>query len=376
MRMGENNFWARYVSLCEKKGGSLTAPVMAVGMHRSAITSWRNGKMPSKTTLDKLAGYFGVTRQYLLDGEDAELGLQGFSNAPLGGDILTSSQGDLVQAGQDVRIKRFFESSNVDASSDPDIKKRLGSRPESRFFIEFALNLLQIYYPDKSPEVLIAELGMPELIIEKLGNPDVNTILVDRDWSDRFYSLFEQHSVLQLEYSLRKMAGILHSGWAKAGEPKINKAIQTHMFQNGVDEIECIEELPMGDLARYFGFYAVPYGMESCGWKFCFRNITRVAEERDTMLFLRESIKWFCKTPDVKHFSFMFVYTPRFGIDGNLADVEQFVTTTFRKELALLPPDSHFWFIQLQGETREIMASKLLELTPTEPGIQNNSDQT
>lgn len=58
------SFFENFQHLCEEKGVKPTTVVVELGLARGAVTKWKNGTMPNKTTLPKLADYFGVTPGY------------------------------------------------------------------------------------------------------------------------------------------------------------------------------------------------------------------------------------------------------------------------------------------------------------------------
>ncbi len=59
-------FFTRFQQLCEKKGISVYRACTDIGLNRSAVAKWKSGGRPNGTTAAKLAGYFGVTTDYLL----------------------------------------------------------------------------------------------------------------------------------------------------------------------------------------------------------------------------------------------------------------------------------------------------------------------
>lgn len=61
-------FFERVTELCQKKGISLSAAAKEIGLSNSAITYWKRGAVPKSSTVQKLADYFGVTVDYLLNG--------------------------------------------------------------------------------------------------------------------------------------------------------------------------------------------------------------------------------------------------------------------------------------------------------------------
>lgn len=58
-------FWENFVELCAEKEKSPTRIIEELGLARSAVTKWRNGAVPSKTSLKKMGDYFGVDPQRL-----------------------------------------------------------------------------------------------------------------------------------------------------------------------------------------------------------------------------------------------------------------------------------------------------------------------
>ena len=62
-------FFDRLRSLCSKKGVSPYKACTDVGLNRAAVAKWKNGSQPNGTTVVKLAEYFNVSVDYLLNGE-------------------------------------------------------------------------------------------------------------------------------------------------------------------------------------------------------------------------------------------------------------------------------------------------------------------
>ncbi len=52
--------------LCMSKGISITKLSEELGLSSSVVTGWKNGAAPRKSTLKKIADYFGVSPDYLL----------------------------------------------------------------------------------------------------------------------------------------------------------------------------------------------------------------------------------------------------------------------------------------------------------------------
>lgn len=60
-------FWENFVRQCEKIAKSPTAVVEELGFKRSAVTSWKNGALPQVKNRKKIADYFGITVDELMD---------------------------------------------------------------------------------------------------------------------------------------------------------------------------------------------------------------------------------------------------------------------------------------------------------------------
>ncbi len=66
-------FFARFKSLCDRKGVSVYKACTDVGLNRSAVAKWKAGSQPNGATAARLAAYFGVTTDHLLGrGESAQ----------------------------------------------------------------------------------------------------------------------------------------------------------------------------------------------------------------------------------------------------------------------------------------------------------------
>ena len=69
-------FWERFYYLCEKAGIKPINAVREIGVATGNITPWKNGRVPSGSTLQKIADYFSVSVDYLLGKEDEPLSRQ------------------------------------------------------------------------------------------------------------------------------------------------------------------------------------------------------------------------------------------------------------------------------------------------------------
>ena len=67
-------FFNRFKLLCDEKGVSVYQACTDIGLNRSAVAKWKAGGTPNGTTAGKLADYFGVTTDYLLEQTDHRQG--------------------------------------------------------------------------------------------------------------------------------------------------------------------------------------------------------------------------------------------------------------------------------------------------------------
>lgn len=63
-------FFERFSELCEERKISRYKAVLEAGLSRSVVDRWRDGRLPTATTLSKLAEYFGVSVDYLIDTQE------------------------------------------------------------------------------------------------------------------------------------------------------------------------------------------------------------------------------------------------------------------------------------------------------------------
>ena len=67
-------FFNRFKALCDERNISVYRACTDIGLNRSAVAKWKAGGRPNGTTAAKLADYFGVTTDYLLEQSDARTG--------------------------------------------------------------------------------------------------------------------------------------------------------------------------------------------------------------------------------------------------------------------------------------------------------------
>lgn len=63
-------FYDRFKQLCDDRGVSCNKAALEIGLSNATPTKWRKtGATPNSETLQKIASYFGVSIQFLLDQE-------------------------------------------------------------------------------------------------------------------------------------------------------------------------------------------------------------------------------------------------------------------------------------------------------------------
>lgn len=131
-------FYDKFEELCKAKGLTPTRAARENGLAQSVISMWKTrGSTPQAATVQKLADYFGVTVDYLLDvkpahavdpnetPEDKEkrLGMREgtLSNAPRAEDVEAQNKADMLEAmdklnipGQQEAVKRVQEMADID----------------------------------------------------------------------------------------------------------------------------------------------------------------------------------------------------------------------------------------------------------------------
>lgn len=55
-------FYDNFIKACNLRDISPSAALIAAGIDKSAGTRWKNGKMPTDATIQKLADYFGISK--------------------------------------------------------------------------------------------------------------------------------------------------------------------------------------------------------------------------------------------------------------------------------------------------------------------------
>ena len=69
-------FWQKYVSICEEKNVKPRAIAKELDVSPATVTKWKNGSIPNRETLEKIAERLDVSAEYLMNDEEYEITLR------------------------------------------------------------------------------------------------------------------------------------------------------------------------------------------------------------------------------------------------------------------------------------------------------------
>ena len=81
-------FYESFLSLCAKEGITPSAAAEAVGLSRSSVNGWKNGKMPRESTLERIAQLFNTSLEVVK-------GLETQENTEMNKSNLTTPESEL-----------------------------------------------------------------------------------------------------------------------------------------------------------------------------------------------------------------------------------------------------------------------------------------
>ena len=333
-------FFETFLELSRQKGLSASIAVEEAGLHRSAVTNWRRGKLPGEKALSKLTAYFGVTRQYLLEGAPTEAG----SN-------------DVDKTAPSVDIE------SEPTTFDLDFQENIKVQPLSakRSFINLAIHFLKYRYPEETTESLVAKLGMVPEAYNVLNNDQVDTIPIAGDWDNKFYSLLDHPDYLSFLSDLNDIHLKLVRERRKANTNQAIKAIGSYLYQQKIPKFEFGSPWINPE---YGVFASTVYLTEKCEqWLFLYFDCSKEYFHRDYMKRMRcfkDSIYFVSHTLSVvTRYYFMFTYTTGNGINGDFSVIEKMVTEEYKNIMARFQ-HVQFWLFQIDGSTGEITKKGLL----------------
>ena len=59
-------FWINYMLLCGQENKTPSGLAKELGISSGTVTGWKNGKIPSESSLNKIADHFGISKWDLL----------------------------------------------------------------------------------------------------------------------------------------------------------------------------------------------------------------------------------------------------------------------------------------------------------------------
>ncbi len=334
-------FFDTFTALARKKGLSPSRAVEELKMNRSVVTSWRKGRIPSTRTLDKLAEYFGVTRQYLLEGAPTE-----------------SGSNNVDKAAPSVDIKS--EPPTLDLELQKDTKVRHLSAKRS--FINLAIHFLKYRYPEETTESLVAKLGMIPKTAELLNDDQVDTIPITDDWADKFYSLMDNPDYPSLLSDLNNIHFKLVRERRKANAIQAVNVISNYLYEQNITKFE-FEKKPW--IIPYRGQFISSVRLtEKCEqWLFLYLDCSKEYYYDEYTSFktnFKDSVRYvFPYLYEVTRYYFMFTYTTNDGRNGDFSVIEEMATEEYKNIMARFQ-HVQFWILQIDGSTREITEERLL----------------
>lgn len=66
-------FYDNLIKICNARGISPSAAIAEAGINKSAGTRWKSGKKPTAANVQKLADYFGISKEELTGTERVEI---------------------------------------------------------------------------------------------------------------------------------------------------------------------------------------------------------------------------------------------------------------------------------------------------------------
>lgn len=69
-------FWQKYVSVCEERNIKPRVLAKELEVSPATVTKWKNGSIPNRDTLERIAEKLGVSAEYLLNDDEFEITLR------------------------------------------------------------------------------------------------------------------------------------------------------------------------------------------------------------------------------------------------------------------------------------------------------------
>ena len=329
-------FFETFVALAVQKGLSPSVAAEEAGLNRSAVTAWKKGRIPGEATLSKLTAYFGVTKQYLLEGPPDEL--------------VTESKVEFYD-------EQGVSSVEGKVSSADALEE--GSRLENRTFLTLAVNLLKIYCPNEDADSLKKKLKMSSAVIQALEDERLDKVLVNTEWNARFYSLLEDKNIAQILDDLKHAQHVLEHQWRMAISNKIPQIIWDYMYQKRLD-FEFVKPEPLNTF-NHKPLKLVKLRDSGKHWVFFFAEFRSVAL-RLHQTFMKSNFKWINDIPDVERLIIMLIDVPNSVSNDEFAKFQKNVYMAYLSKVEAMLPNIQFFSLHINSMTGETMEEEQIGL--------------
>lgn len=172
-------FWQKYTDLCGKNGIKPRALASELGAAPATVTRWKNGSIPNRETLEKIAERFNVTADYLVSSEDYDNALDEKRNPIL--KLKSSHQRKIsLHRCEKITNKQLFEIAEyVNASSYYlNSEKNVEYKPDNETYDKSVLVNIDILFkllnfmdgcPDTDESVTV-QIQLSRIVLYHLAN--------------------------------------------------------------------------------------------------------------------------------------------------------------------------------------------------------------
>ena len=123
-------FYDNFIALCSQKGVTPSAVMKSIGLNKSSATYWKKGSMPTSSTIQKLADYFGVSCGYLLGKRGVEEYYKEFEKTKSGDFSTFFDSEDIVISKQEAMRFTNYLFQNAGAEQASEAKQSLAINME------------------------------------------------------------------------------------------------------------------------------------------------------------------------------------------------------------------------------------------------------
>lgn len=101
------HFYKKFVTFCNQAEKSPSRVAMEIGLSKSTVNNWKNGGMPSDSTLQKIADYFGIPVEQLEDHTDGKNPLADLINSE--GDPVKDEMYHIMSTATEEELRDMLE---------------------------------------------------------------------------------------------------------------------------------------------------------------------------------------------------------------------------------------------------------------------------